>query len=370
MAKKRYDVNKNLQDAKGFDWRFTVGRLSMDLPALSKTNTGKYVSPVFRTDKDTKSLLANWFTKDGTASGLVTLKDGSETEWKQDEIKGKIMKKVLSLASQRGDETNWYPLELWENIAKFTHMYCSKGDLVATFMRKKETPSTTGGNPEIVWVVDQLQKITGGGKWDLEKNLTDADGANWKFVVGRLSMDLPALSKTPTGKYVSPSFRTDKDTKSLLSNWFTKDGIPTPLYTLKDGTEKDWKQDSVENNFQKKTISVAVQRGEKTNWYPLEMWENIAKFVHRYCSKGDLVALVLKEKVIEIDGRDPEKIWVVNQLQKLMSKKTDEEKAKEKSEAVEKPKDLADVDNVPQIEEDSDSDSTGFYPLEDDDLPF
>ena len=83
MAKKRYDIDKNLQDAKGFDWRFTVGRLSMDLPALSKTNTGKYVSPVFRTDKDTKSLLANWYTKEGTASGLVTLKDGSETEWKR-----------------------------------------------------------------------------------------------------------------------------------------------------------------------------------------------------------------------------------------------------------------------------------------------
>lgn len=119
------------------------------------------------------------------------------------------------------------------------------------------------------------------------------------FAIGRLNMDLPALTRTVNGTITSPILWVDEN--GAIANVF-KTG---PLFKLNEkGEECIFHQTKKEDmkNPRRKTLSIAVNRGEKTLWLPLEVWEKTAIYIHKSCHQGDLVAIVAKKK--KADAKD------------------------------------------------------------------
>lgn len=144
-------------------------------------------------------------------------------------------------------------------------------------------------------------------------------------VTGRLSMSLPALDKSPRGKYVSPILKSDQPgNKGHLCSWFNNsDGTPKKLYTLKDGEEKEWEQEKlVGEKVYPRYLCVVVNRGEeKPDFIPLILWGQTAVYVHRYCSKGDRVVLTGYWSTIKLSSTAEEiQAITVRKIKKISSK--------------------------------------------------
>jgi len=155
------------------------------------------------------------------------------------------------------------------------------------------------------------------------------DGKDRKYitVTGRLSMSLPALDKSPKGKYVSPILKSDQPgNKGHLCSWFNNsDGTPKKLYTLKDGTEKEWEQEKlVGEKVYPRYLCVVVNRGEeKPDFIPLILWGQTAVYVHRYCNKGDQIVITGYWSTIKLSSTAEEiKAITVRKIKKISSVKS------------------------------------------------
>lgn len=228
-------------------------------------------------------------------------------------------------------------------------------------------------------------------RFDLKRtDLKSSKGDEILVATGRLSMKLVALGKSPkTGKYVSPTYKIDE--KENMQNFYQRDGKPLPLYSLLDGgVEKEWEQPALEGKTKEKNLYLIVGQGNDKDpiFYELRLWDSVARYVHQWCDKGELV-LVIARKSIEkspSDAKVEKEVWVVENLIKVNEGKkgTTTNKTNEKNENANTSNDVKQeekaADQPAQKTEDKSSEvdktenkeiNEKFIPLEeDDDLPF
>ena len=141
----------------------------------------------------------------------------------------------------------------------------------------------------------------------------------YKTFIGRLSMDIEALSKTPKGVLAPPTYRVDAD--GNINNFFQNEGKPMELYSYKDGVEKVYEQMPLKDEGKIRSLALAIDSPTQDNvqWLSLQLWGDIAKEVHLNYKKGDLVSLVATKTTnkSQATGKDFD-IWNVVNIQKIV----------------------------------------------------
>ena len=197
--------------------------------------------------------------------------------------------------------------------------------------------------------------------------IKDENGVERVVANGFLTLSVPALAKSKSGRWVLPILKTDE--QGNLNNWFSKDGKPIELYSLKDGKEEIWQQPKLDGRTREKALYLLVPKGDGRNeFYKLEAWNNFAKHIHMSLQKGDEVMIVAKKK----EGKSPatskdETVWVLEFIKKF-------EKYNAKNE-----KDIREIDEIEKVEksekeEEEEVEINGFRVYhdnnDDDDVPF
>lgn len=140
----------------------------------------------------------------------------------------------------------------------------------------------------------------------------------YKTFIGRLSMDIEALSKTPKGVYAAPTYRIDN--QGNINNFFQHEGKPMELYDLRGGSEKIYEQKALVDEGKLRSLALALDNPLEDNisWISLQLWGDIAKEVHINYKKGDLVALVAvkNSNKSQATGKTFD-IWNVVNIQKV-----------------------------------------------------
>jgi len=142
---------------------------------------------------------------------------------------------------------------------------------------------------------------------------------DWVFAVGRLNMDLKALTRTVNGTITNPIILEGEDGEFRC----VFEGAPFFRINSK-GEEVECVQmkKSEMLNPKRKVLSIANSDGFNVRWLQLELWDKIAIFVHRNCRQGDLIGIVAKKKVHTAqDNATINTIYNVYELQLLSQSK-------------------------------------------------
>lgn len=135
------------------------------------------------------------------------------------------------------------------------------------------------------------------------------------YAKGILTYGLPVLVKTPNGRFTCPSIWVDEEDQTKICNFFSVNGVPGELYTVnKKGEVAVVKQTPKEEmkSPKRRTFSIRLKKPvEGYTWANIEVWEQVAVYVHQNCSAGDEVFIAGKKKV-KTDQTDASKNEVIN----------------------------------------------------------
>lgn len=189
-------------------------------------------------------------------------------------------------------------------------------------------------------------------RYDFARIFKGDDGSEFLYARGLLTVTVPGLVKTKTGKLATPTLRVDEE--GNLQNYFYKDGKPLPLFDYSgDGKEKELVQPAMTGNTKEKKILLWVNENGKDSFFALEAWETQAKRLNMFYKKGQ-PCCILAHKVITkgaVTGQK-EVVWCIEDICKV------------------KP-DIEYTKKVETKESNTDSSNTGFTPVvETSDLPF
>lgn len=134
------------------------------------------------------------------------------------------------------------------------------------------------------------------------------------YAKGILTYGLPVLVKTPNGRFTCPSIWVDEEDPNKICNFFSVNGEPGELYKVnKKGEVEIVKQTPKENmkSPKRRTFSIRLKKPDGYAWANIDVWEQVAIYVHQNCSAGDEVFIVGKKK-LKTDQSDASKNEVIN----------------------------------------------------------
>lgn len=154
----RYDFARIFKGEGDNEILYARGILTVGVPGLVKTKTGKLATPTLRIDEEGN--LQNYFYKDSKPLPLYDFSgDGKEKELVQPAMVGKTKEKKILLWVQENGKDKFFALEAWESQAKRLNMFYKKGQEIAILAHKVVTKGAVNGQKEIVWCLEDICKV-------------------------------------------------------------------------------------------------------------------------------------------------------------------------------------------------------------------
>lgn len=188
-------------------------------------------------------------------------------------------------------------------------------------------------------------------RYDFSRTFSGDGESEFLYARGILTVTIPGLVKTKTGKLATPLLRIDEE--GNMQNYFYKDGEPLPLYDFTgDGKEKILKQPAMVGKTKEKNILLWVQENGEDKFFILEAWESTAKRLHMFYKKGQEICVLAHKVVTKGTASTPRTVWCIEDICKVEDDfaaqlKKSEKENKNKSETISGFREVEDLSELP-----------------------